>query len=134
MCADWIGIFHACLAQAFFALVSFIALAKSRWWLRLGEGSQTRDAAAADARPAAACRWASRTLIYLQLALGATMRHAHAGLSIPDFPKAYGHWWPQIHKADLPALNAQRTRSPAPAADDPRADSPANDPPDAAPS
>ena len=25
------------------------------------------------------------------------------------FPKAYGHWWPQIHKADLPALNHQRT-------------------------
>ncbi len=37
------------------------------------------------------------------------MRHAHAGLSILDFPKAYGHWWPQIHKADLPALNVERT-------------------------
>ena len=48
-------------------------------------------------------------LIYVQLALGAAMRHAHAGLSIPDFPKAYGHWWPQVHRADLPALNARRT-------------------------
>ena len=48
-------------------------------------------------------------LIYVQLALGAAMRHAHAGLSIPDFPKAYGHWWPRVHKADLPALNAHRT-------------------------
>ena len=37
------------------------------------------------------------------------MRHAHAGLSIHDFPTAYGHWWPQIHKADIPALNQQRT-------------------------
>ena len=29
-------------------------------------------------------------------------------MSIPDFPTAYGHWWPQIHKADIPALNVQR--------------------------
>ena len=48
-------------------------------------------------------------LIFLQLGLGAAMRHAHAGLSILDFPKAYGHWWPHIHAADLPALNAERT-------------------------
>ena len=33
---DQIGIFHACLAQAFLALVSFIALATSKWWSRLG--------------------------------------------------------------------------------------------------
>ena len=45
------------------------------------------------------------------MALGAGMRHAHAGLSIPDFPKAYGHWWPQIHKADIPALNVQRAET-----------------------
>ena len=39
------------------------------------------------------------------------MRHAHAGLSIHDFPKAYGHWWPQVHKTDLPALNQERTET-----------------------
>ena len=105
---DWMGIFHACLAQAFLALVSFIALATSRWWSALG---------APDIRPLDGRHRTRRLgrvllivahLIFLQLALGATMRHAHAGLSIPDFPKAYGHWWPQIHKAGLPQLNAQR--------------------------
>ena len=104
----WMGIFHACLAQAFLALVCVIALVNSRWWFVLGE----TDNRSADAR--AATKGLGKVLlvlahlIFLQLALGATMRHAHAGLSIPDFPKAYGHWWPQIHRAGLPALNAAR--------------------------
>ena len=46
---DWMGIFHACLAQAFLALVSFIALATSRWWFgTLGAPEDRR----ADARQA----------------------------------------------------------------------------------
>ena len=106
--ADWIGIFHGCVAQAFLALVSLIALVTSRWWFTLGAANPRRP------DPAALAGFAKQVLvvavlIYAQLALGATMRHAHAGLSIPDFPKAYGHWWPQIHPADLPALNRQRT-------------------------
>ena len=32
MLKDEIGIFHACLAQAFFGLLVFIALATSRFW------------------------------------------------------------------------------------------------------
>ncbi len=106
--ADWIGIVHGCFAQAFFALTALIALVTSRWWLRLGGG----DARRLD--PAMLAGFSRKVLvvailIYTQLAIGATMRHAHAGLSIPDFPKAYGHWWPQVHKTDLPALNYQRT-------------------------
>ncbi len=107
---DWIGVPHALLAQAFFALVAFTALTQSRWWQRLGEGGkdQTLTARLRPLRRHVACITA---LIYLQLGLGAGMRHAHAGLSIPDFPTAYGHWWPQVHKADLPALNAERTEN-----------------------
>ena len=52
--ADWIGIFHACLAQAFFALAAFIALTESRWWLRLGGGESLGRGLAADPRLAAA--------------------------------------------------------------------------------
>ena len=105
--ADWIGIFHASLAQAFFALAAFIALVESRWWLRLGEGNKVTDVT----RRTRGLRrhvLAITLVIYAQMALGAAMRHAHAGLSILDFPTAYGHWWPRIHKADLPALNVQR--------------------------
>ena len=106
--ADWIGIVHGCFAQAFFALTAVIALVTSRWWSTLGAPDVRRP------DPAALTSFAKKLLtvailIYLQLALGATIRHAHAGLSIHDFPKAYGHWWPQVYKADLPAINQQRT-------------------------
>src|SRR6185295_10968094 len=36
------------------------------------------------------------TLVYLQILLGATMRHTGAGLAIPDFPLSYGHLIPQF--------------------------------------
>ena len=106
--ADWIGIIHGCFAQAFFALTAVIALVTSRWWLTPGAPGLRRF------NPALLASLAKKiltvaVLIYLQLALGATMRHAHAGLSIHDFPEAYGHWWPQVHKADLPAINQERT-------------------------
>ena len=104
---DWIGVPHALLAQAFFALVAFIALTQSRWWQRLG-GVEKDERLARRLRPLRRHVACIAALIFLQLGLGAAMRHAHTGLSILDFPKAYGHWWPQVHKADLPALNTER--------------------------
>ena len=47
-------------------------------------------------------------LIFLQLMLGATMRHQHAGLAIPDFPLAYGKIWPDTSPAAVAHYNAQR--------------------------
>lgn len=104
---DWIGVPHALLAQAFFALMAFIALTQSRWWQRLGQGAKS-ELLADGLRPLRRHVAVVTALIYLQLGLGAAMRHAHAGLSILDFPTAYGHWWPRIHKDDLPALNLHR--------------------------
>ena len=47
-------------------------------------------------------------LILGQLALGAAMRHQHAGLAIPDFPLAYGKLWPDMDAASVARYNAQR--------------------------
>jgi cytochrome c oxidase assembly protein subunit 15 len=47
-------------------------------------------------------------LIFLQLILGATMRHQHAGLAIPDFPMAYGKLWPATGPDSVARYNAQR--------------------------
>ncbi len=107
--ADWVGVFHGCVAQAFLAVVSVTALATSRWWFSAGAADGRRLTDPAALRGLTRKLLTVAILIYVQLALGATMRHAHAGLSIPDFPKAYGHWWPQVRKADLPAVNTQRT-------------------------
>ena len=36
------------------------------------------------------------------------MRHEHAGLSIPDFPLAYGKWIPDSDPEAVAAINATR--------------------------
>ncbi|HEV8544535.1 MAG TPA: COX15/CtaA family protein [Verrucomicrobiae bacterium] len=100
-----LGIFHAALAQAFFLCVSSIALFLSRTWQRLvaaGPSIQFHPAFRALVLGAT-------TLIFLQLLLGATMRHQHAGLAVPDFPLAYGKLWPRTDAAFIEEVNRQRT-------------------------
>jgi cytochrome c oxidase assembly protein subunit 15 len=100
---DALGIFHATLAQLFFVLVCAIALFTSRWW-------QTPPA-----RTPSTINYQLSTLFLFttllilgQLALGAAMRHQHAGLAIPDFPLAYGRLWPAMDAASVAHYNAQR--------------------------
>jgi heme A synthase len=52
-------------------------------------------------------------LILLQLVLGATMRHQHAGLAIPDFPLAYGKIWPATDSASVELYNQKRMEATA---------------------
>src|SRR5438132_8940305 len=73
MLKDEIGIFHACLAQAFLGLLVFIALVTSRSWYGLGTAIVDRKGLASIKTIALA----TTVIIYLQLALGATMRHQH---------------------------------------------------------
>jgi heme a synthase len=86
---------HAGLAQIFFCLTIAISLFTSRGW-----------------RSAPAVGWvddgmlrriamATTIGIYVQILIGATMRHSDAGLAIPDFPLVFGgivppEWTPQI--------------------------------------
>jgi cytochrome c oxidase assembly protein subunit 15 len=51
---------------------------------------------------------ATTFLILLQLVLGATMRHQHAGLAVPDFPLAYGKLWPPMDAASVALFNQHR--------------------------
>ncbi|MEO5803796.1 MAG: COX15/CtaA family protein [Verrucomicrobiota bacterium] len=100
---DEIGIFHAALAQVFLVLVSAIALFTSNWWQRLAIPRQTFPSK--NLRHFAV---ATTLLIFVQLILGATMRHQHAGLAIPDFPLAYGKVWPLTDAASIQAINQNR--------------------------
>lgn len=102
---DEIGIFHAALAQAFLCLVCFIAFALSRGWDRIGSIALLDVAARNRLRALATLVTA---LIYLQLILGATMRHAHAELSIRDFPLAYGQVLPRLDDTSIARINAER--------------------------
>jgi len=99
---DEIGIFHGMLAQAFISLLVVIAIATSRAFAC--GGARWRWHAPG------LLRWAIvlTALVYVQLAIGATMRHEHAGLAIHDFPLAYGKIWPVPDAEQLAQINAQR--------------------------
>lgn len=47
-------------------------------------------------------------LIYLQILVGATMRHTDAGLAIPDFPLAFGHLIPPVWDGKIAVHFAHR--------------------------
>lgn len=102
---DQLGIFHATLAQLFFVLLCSIALFTSRWWHAKAEG-RNPTAIAPGFRPSVLVL--PTLLILVQLILGATMRHQHAGLSIPDFPLAYGKLWPATDAASVAHYNQLR--------------------------
>jgi cytochrome c oxidase assembly protein subunit 15 len=104
MLKDEIGIFHAWLAHGFLGLLVVIALATSQIWQRLGRAQTSRPTAAAILRVALI----TTVLVYLQLILGATMRHQHRDLSILDFPLAYGQLIPDVSPQRIAQINAWR--------------------------
>jgi cytochrome c oxidase assembly protein subunit 15 len=101
---DALGVFHATLAQLFFALMGSIALFTSGWWKRVATQKMSIYAVGP-------LRYSFATvtgLILFQLILGATMRHQHAGLAISDFPAAYGRFWPAMDPASVARYNQAR--------------------------
>ena len=108
---DQIGIVHATLAQCFFAWMCALALFTSPWWQNRSAKPQRQ--AVTDGRVGpnsglAPLFLVTTLMIFAQLILGATMRHQHAGLSIPDFPLAYGKLWPPMDAASVQHFNQQR--------------------------
>lgn len=103
MLKDQIGIFHACLAQAFLGLLVLIALVTTNFWRSV---AATVDLTKIRLLKAVAV--ATTIAIYVQLALGATMRHQHRDLAILDFPTANGVWIPNASAEALAKINAWR--------------------------
>jgi cytochrome c oxidase assembly protein subunit 15 len=131
MMKDQIGIFHACVAQAFLGLLVFIALITTKFWRSLANCTHAVEGGAPATpgldypmrtpgsqelappsltrlAPIKALAIAITVAIYVQLALGATMRHQHRDLAILDFPTANGAWIPDTSAAALAKINAWR--------------------------
>jgi heme a synthase len=104
MMKDQIGIFHACVAQAFLGLVVFIALVTTQFWRSLIPGLVNSQSFS----PIKLLAVAITITIYVQLALGATMRHEHRDLAILDFPTANNAWIPDTSATALAKINAWR--------------------------
>ena len=102
-----LAIVHACFAQAFFCLAAFVALETSRWWQNEVRAPKT---ARAGGRQLVGLGVVTVLAIYVQLVVGATMRHFQAGLAIPDLPLAYGKVLPPTDGAPLGAVHGIRAR------------------------
>jgi heme a synthase len=111
---------HAALAEIVFALTAVVALMCSRTWTDLTARPSLSSpfkenlsslsslpfaenpSCSSDAETlSSAFRWtlAATAAIYVQIVLGAVVRHTGAGLAIPDFPTAFGGLLPSA--ADL---------------------------------
>jgi cytochrome c oxidase assembly protein subunit 15 len=84
---------HAALAEIFFCMTVAIAVFTSPQWLDAGnpvDDGQLRYITTL-----------TTVVVFVQILIGAVMRHTGAGLAIPDFPWMFGHvvpdrWSPQI--------------------------------------
>jgi heme a synthase len=87
-----VSIAHAGLAELFLCLVTALAVVTGRSFWSAHEGAvPARARAIRGIAPLAA---ATTAMIYVQILLGALMRHNGAGLAIPDFPLAFGRLVP----------------------------------------
>ena len=103
-----ISVSHAGLAQVFFALVVSLAIFTSAGWLtRYGRTADAERRIAAD-RILRALVVAAPAAIYVQILVGAAMRHTGAGLAIPDFPLAFGRLIPPAWDAGIAVHFAHR--------------------------
>ena len=93
-----ISLLHGVIAQTFFLVVILIAYTLSK---EFGERCHVQDK--------------NRSIImifaitlYLQLIVGALMRHTESGLAIYDFPTMAGSWFPAFNESMLSTINSWR--------------------------
>jgi cytochrome c oxidase assembly protein subunit 15 len=99
-----LAIVHACFAQAFFCLAVFTAIVTSRWWIEAPQRAMDRAALDANAmRRLFKFSAIAVVVIYLQLIVGAVMRHYEAGLAM-----SLSQLLPPTSSEVLEAANADR--------------------------
>jgi len=80
-----VSVLHGCLAQGFFMLTVALFLFTSKDWI-----TNTNSLKDEHTLKTFYLAMVTTIVIYIQLILGAIMRHSGAGLAIPDFPLAFG--------------------------------------------
>ena len=98
-----IAVGHAATAQAFFCLTITLVLLTNPQWERM---AVIRSAGERPSLPMLA--GFTTSLVYLQIIIGAVMRHMGAGLAIPDFPLAFGAIVPPLDSLDVQINFAHR--------------------------
>jgi cytochrome c oxidase assembly protein subunit 15 len=88
-----VSVAHAFLAQSFFCLTVAIAVVTAPRWK---EGISAHSRAPLARNAVARTAGLTAVALFLQLLVGAVMRHTKAGLAIPDFPLAFGRVVPPL--------------------------------------
>ncbi len=96
-----ISILHATLAQTFFCLSVSIAIFTSKLW------KETAATIPVEGKPWRFFLWTT-VAIYVQLILGAWVRHSGAALAIPTFPLAFGFLIPPFTTPEIAIQFAHR--------------------------
>jgi len=98
-----VAVAHAGTAQALFCLMVAIALFTN-------PNFDTADTPASNRanRQTAVLATITTAVIYVQILIGAVMRHLGAGLAIPDFPQSFGHWLPPFFSLAIAVNFAHR--------------------------
>jgi cytochrome c oxidase assembly protein subunit 15 len=99
-----VSVLHACLAQAVFCMLVLLAVLTSRRYAVAPPPSRREEAWPS----LPALGGGATSLVFLQLVLGAIMRHTGAGLAIPDFPLAFGRLVPAITSPEIAIHYAHR--------------------------
>ncbi len=97
-----VSVAHGVLAQTFFLMTIFLAYSQSIERRQREQSDSTRDGRLQT--------WAVLLLasIYIQLILGAVMRHTGSGLAVYDFPTMAGQWWPAVNDQFMQRVNGWR--------------------------
>lgn len=99
---DAVSVAHGVLAQTFFLMTIFLAYSQSK-----ERQARLHHVAARDGLLQV---WGMMFVfsIYVQLLLGAVMRHTESGLAVYDFPTMAGQWLPVVNEAFVRNVNSWR--------------------------
>ena len=86
-----IAMAHTATANAFFCIVVALAIFTSPWFLEVTPREESLARI-----PLATLAAVTTGVVYLQILIGALMRHLGAGLAIPDFPTSFGQAIPPV--------------------------------------
>ena len=102
------GVLHATTAQVFLSLLATLVLVTNPSMASWLESRRENPPAAESGGRVGPWLASVAAVVFVQLAVAATMRHQHAGLAVPDFPLAYGKVYPDTSPETLAAINQRR--------------------------
>jgi cytochrome c oxidase assembly protein subunit 15 len=97
-----ISVAHGMLAQSFLCLTASVALFTSPWWRSESVTARKREGYVIQMLTLIAT-----LALFIQLAFGALMRHTSSGLAVPDFPFAYGQFFPSLSPEAMTQYNRE---------------------------